>query len=64
MEEGQHLETTIENNKMNLPNEADALVCDEHQIDSTGTEVPEVKSSSVIQNQELLDNKEVSLPQN
>ncbi|XP_034585255.1 uncharacterized protein [Setaria viridis] len=60
MEEGQHLETTIENNKMNLPNEADALVCGEHQIDSTGTEVPEVKSSSVIQNQELLDNKEVT----
>jgi hypothetical protein len=61
MEEGQPLETIIENSKMNLPNEADDLVCGEHQIDSTGAEVAEVKSSSVIQNQDCLDKKEVSL---
>ncbi|CAL4893915.1 unnamed protein product [Urochloa decumbens] len=58
MEERQNLEIIIENNKMNLPNEADILVCGEHQTDSTGTEVIEVKSTNGIQNQELLDNKE------
>ena len=61
-EVGQHLGTTIENNEMNLPNEANVLVCGENQINSTGTDVFEVKSTNGIQNQELLDNKEVSLP--
>ncbi|CAL4908540.1 unnamed protein product [Urochloa decumbens] len=58
MEERQNLGIIIENNKMNLPNEVDILVCVEHQIDSTGTEVIGVKSTNGIQNQELLDNKE------
>lgn len=61
MEERQHLGTTIENNKITLPNEADVLVSGECQINSTGTEVIEVKSTNCIQNQELLDNKYVSL---
>ncbi|CAN6337399.1 unnamed protein product [Urochloa humidicola] len=58
MEERQNLGSLIENNKVNLPNEADVLVCVEHQIDSTSTEVIEVKSTDGIQNQELLDSKE------
>ncbi|OEL13767.1 hypothetical protein BAE44_0025213, partial [Dichanthelium oligosanthes] len=58
MEERQHLGTRIENSKINLPNKADVLVCAEYQIDSTGTEVIEVKSTKDIQNQELLNNKE------
>ena len=61
-EVGQHLGTTIENNEMNLPNEADVLVCGENQINSTGSDVIEVESTNGIQKQELLDNKEVSLP--
>ncbi|CAN6341778.1 unnamed protein product [Urochloa humidicola] len=61
MEERQNLGIIIGNNKMNLPNEADVLVCGEHQIDSTGTEVIEVKSTNGIQNQELLDNEEDQL---
>lgn len=56
-----HQGTPIENNKINLPNE-DVLVCGEYQINSTGAEVIEVKSTNGIQNQELLDNKDVSLP--
>ena len=62
MEVGRHLGTTIENNEMNLPNEADVLVCGENQINSTGSDVIEVESINGIQKQELLDNKEVSLP--
>ncbi|RLN00989.1 uncharacterized protein C2845_PM06G19640 [Panicum miliaceum] len=41
VEEGRHLGTTIENNEMNLPNEANVLVCGENQINSTGTDVIE-----------------------
>ncbi|XP_039800714.1 uncharacterized protein LOC120665261 isoform X9 [Panicum virgatum] len=62
VEVGRHLGTTIENNEMNLPNEADVLVCGENQINSTGSDVIEVESTNGIQKQELLDNKEVSLP--
>ncbi|XP_062186910.1 uncharacterized protein LOC133890527 isoform X2 [Phragmites australis] len=58
MEEKQDLGTTIENYKMNMPEDADILACVEYQIDPTGTEVNEIESTKGIQNQELLDYKE------
>ncbi|XP_062190501.1 uncharacterized protein LOC133893490 isoform X2 [Phragmites australis] len=58
MEERQDLETTIKNNKTNMLDDADSLVCGEYQIDSTVTDVNEAESTEGIQDQELLDNKE------
>uniref|UniRef100_A0A0A9D0T9 Aminotransferase-like plant mobile domain-containing protein n=1 Tax=Arundo donax TaxID=35708 RepID=A0A0A9D0T9_ARUDO len=59
MEEKQE-KTTIENDKINMSEDAATLVCGEYQIDPAGTEVNEVKSNKGIQNQRLLDNKKTT----
>ncbi|XP_066355559.1 uncharacterized protein [Miscanthus floridulus] len=54
-EERHNLGTTTENNKMNMLEDADVLVCGQYQNGLTHTKVKPTKG---IQNQELLNNKE------
>jgi len=61
---GYQIGPAIENNKMNMSEDAGIPDCSKHQIDPTGIEVNEVGSTKNLQNQELLDNKEVCLPAN
>jgi hypothetical protein len=58
-EERHNLGTTTENNKMNTLEDVDVLVCGQYQNGLTHTKVKPTKG---IQNQELLNNKEVSPP--
>ena len=54
--------TAIENSKMNMSEDVDIPIYNEYQIDPTANEVNDVESTKRLQNQEPLDNKEVSLP--
>jgi hypothetical protein len=58
-EERLNLGTTTENNRMNILEDADVLVCGQYQNGPTHTKV---KPTKEIQNQELLNDKEVSPP--
>ncbi|TVU40133.1 hypothetical protein EJB05_13583, partial [Eragrostis curvula] len=60
MEGRQDIGTTIEKNKMHALDIAcsDILVCGEHEIDLTGTEVNEIESTRGMQNQEPSNDKE------
>lgn len=63
MEEEQNPGTTIENNKMKIPEEdASTFSCGEIQTDPHSTDVNEVEFTTGTQNDEHLDIKEVSLP--
>jgi hypothetical protein len=61
-EERYNLGIAIENNKMNLLEDANFLVYGRYQNGPTHTKVKRVKPTKGIQNQELLNNKEMSLP--
>lgn len=61
---GYQIGPTVESNKMNMSEDAGIPDCGEYQIDPTGIEVNEVESTKRLPNQELLDNREVSLPGN
>jgi hypothetical protein len=60
MDEKQDLQAVTGNDKMNISEDTGRSVCGEYQINSTGTE--DVKSIKGLQNQESLDQKEVSVP--
>lgn len=61
---GYQIGTAIENSKMNMSEDAGIPDCREHRIDPTSMEVKEVESTKKLHNQELLDNKEVSISAN
>jgi hypothetical protein len=61
-EERYNLGTAIENNKMNLLEDENFLVYGRYHNSPTHTKVKRVKPTKGIQNQELLNNKEMSLP--
>lgn len=58
-EERRNLGSTTENNKMNMLKDADVLVCGQYQ---NGPTHAKLKPTKGIQNQELLNDKEVSPP--
>jgi hypothetical protein len=60
---GYQIGPTIESTKMNTSEDAGTPDCSD-QIDPSGIEVNEVKFTKRPQNQELLDNREVSVPGN
>lgn len=61
-EERQDLESTAENNKIYMSEDADVLSCSEYQINPSGMVIDEDGSTQRIQRQELLDNEVVSPP--
>jgi len=60
MDERQDLQAVTGNDKRDMSEDTGTSVCGEYQINSTGTE--DVKSTKGLQNQECLDQKEVSVP--